>query len=208
MQSSQFVISQSILGLMNIITRLDNSLTRYLNHWGAHHVGLIKFLSDDLVYIVILASLALVLFNTYQASSARFELWGFTKELVRTGVTRLVIPVGLATIVSELISAAYVRQRPFAGLSGIKLLVPHGGDGGMPSHHMVFMATIVEVIAGFNRSFAIFLGLLTWISGIARVSAGIHYPTDIVAGLALGWFVAWVYGLLLNRVAPRGEATD
>lgn len=185
---------------MNIITRIDNSVTTSLNHWGLHHVGLVKFLSDQLVFVVMVVAVALVVVDVYRAVRSDFGVWDFVERLFVAGLRVLVVPVGVATIISEVISLVYVRQRPFVGLHGIKLLSPHGADGGMPSHHMVFMIAIVVMVAGYNRLVFGGLLILTLISGLARVSAGIHYPSDIVAGLALGWVVAWVYQRVLDRV--------
>lgn len=91
------------------------------------------------------------------------------------------------------VTVIYVRQRPFVAVSGVKLLVPHGADGGMPSHHIVFMATLVTTVFFYERKFATFLAFLTLITGFARVVAGIHYPSDIVAGALLGVGIAYAY---------------
>lgn len=109
------------------------------------------------------------------------------------GVALLVIPVGVATVISEVMSRFYIRQRPFAAMSDIKLLVPHSADGGMPSHHMVFMVSIAMMVYHFSKKLGIALIVLSLISGIARISAGIHYPSDVVAGALLGGVLAITY---------------
>jgi len=114
-------------------------------------------------------------------------------------MTLLVIPVGVATVISEVISRFYVRQRPFAVMSEIKLLVPHGADGGMPSHHMVFMSTVAFMAYNSNKRLGLILISLSLISGIARISAGIHYPSDVLAGVLLGGVVAFVYTQIMAR---------
>ena len=78
-------------------------------------------------------------------------------------------------------------------MSGIKLLVLHGADGGMPSHHVVFMVAVAVMIYSIDRKMGYILLLITLISGIARVSAGIHYPSDILAGALLGWIIPTIY---------------
>ena len=68
----------------------------------------------------------------------------------------------------------------------------------MPSHHLVFMSALIASIYIYQKRLAISLAVLTVITGIARVAAGIHYPSDIVAGAVLGVGIAYLYhwGLL------------
>jgi len=42
-----------------------------------------------------------------------------------------------------------------------------------------------------NHNFGNLLLILSMLSGLARVGAGIHYPTDIAAGVFIGWLTAW-----------------
>lgn len=108
------------------------------------------------------------------------------------------MPAGIAILTSELISQIYVRQRPFAVMPGIKLLVPHVADGGMPSHHVVFMVAVAVMVYTVDRKMGYFLLIVALLSGVGRVSAGIHYPSDIVAGALLGWIVPKIYLRLIK----------
>jgi undecaprenyl-diphosphatase len=84
-------------------------------------------------------------------------------------------------------------------MNDVKLLVPHGADGGMPSHHMVFMVSIAVIIYFFNKRLSFLLIILSVISGIARISAGIHYPSDVLAGAFAGGVIAIIYARIMFR---------
>jgi membrane-associated phospholipid phosphatase len=84
-------------------------------------------------------------------------------------------------------------------MSNIKLLVPHGADGGMPSHHMVFMASVAFMVYFSSKRLSFVLVSLSVISGIGQVSAGIHYTSDVVAGILLAGVVTLLY-VQLSRV--------
>lgn len=177
---------------------IDSSLVRSLNSWGEHHRSLVRICSNDLVYIVILLAALWLVIQILKSYPIKHGSRDFAVNLVKKGVVILAIPLGIAIVISESISAIYVRQRPFVTDSKVHLLVPHAADGGMPSHHIVFMAVLVASIYYYDKRSAIFFALLTLITGVARVVAGIHYPTDIVIGALIGAIIVYVY----HRIVP------
>ena len=177
---------------------IDSSLVRTLNSWGEHHRSLVRICSNDLVYIVILLAALWFVVQILKSYPTKNGLRDFGVNLVVKGAVILAIPLGIAIVVSESISAIYVRQRPFVADSKVHLLVPHSADGGMPSHHIVFMVALVASIYYYDRRTAAFFGVLTLITGLARVVAGIHYPTDILVGALIGVGIVYLY----HRVLP------
>lgn len=53
-----------------------------------------------------------------------------------------------------------------------------------------------------NRKLAVFVGFLTLLWSFARVYCGAHYPLDIVAGAAIGIFIACMTRAFFRLVAP------
>lgn len=176
---------------------IDSSLVRSLNSWGEHHMSLVRVCSNDLVYVVILLAALWFVIKIFKAHPLRSGRKDLAESLFVKGLVIFAVPAGIAILISESISAIYVRQRPFVADSHVKLLVPHGADGGMPSHHIVFMVTLVVSIYFYDRRFATFLALLTLLTGIARVIAGIHYPSDIIVGAILGVGIVYLYRRIL-----------
>ena len=181
---------------------IDTSLALHLNTWGIAHKSLTVFAANELVYLVIALSLTWLAINTYRAT-APFSVIAFLQRGVVDGLIILAIPVGIATLISEGISQIYFRPRPFVALTDIHLLTPHSADGGMPSHHTVFMVALAAAIYIRHRLVGLALGILTLISGFARIAAGIHYPTDVLAGLAIGIGTVVVINLVLARRSSR-----
>jgi undecaprenyl-diphosphatase len=56
----------------------------------------------------------------------------------------------------------------------------------MPSHHTVFLIALAFGIIHYSRIWATTLMILALVSGFFRVAAGVHYPTDILAGIVIG----------------------
>jgi len=165
---------------------IESSWVRTLNTWGENHISLIRISSNDLVYLVILLSVLWFFTRILKAHPIRNSWKDLVVNLSAKGMVIFAIPIGIAIVVSESISAIYVRQRPFVAVPQVKLLVPHSADGGMPSHHIVFMVALITTVFFYEKRLATLLALLTLITGVARVVAGIHYPSDIVVGAVLG----------------------
>jgi membrane-associated phospholipid phosphatase len=182
---------------------IETTLVTSLNSWGEQHRSLIRVFSNDFVYLVLALSALWFLVRILRAYPLKSGLKQLIVNLVSKGGFILVLPVGISILISESISKLYVRQRPFVAIPGIKLLVPHSADGGMPSHHIVFMVTLVATIYLYQRRFSFILGLLTLLSGVARVIAGIHYPSDIIVGVALGLAIAYLYRWTVIKLAHR-----
>jgi membrane-associated phospholipid phosphatase len=177
---------------------IDSSIVRSLNSWGEHHRSLVKVCSNDVVYIVILLAALWFVIQVLKSHPIKADIKDFGVNLVTKGIVILAFPLGIAIVVSESISAIYVRQRPFVADSKVHLLVPHSADGGMPSHHIVFMAALVATIFYYDKRSATFFAILTLITGVARVVAGIHYPSDIIVGALIGVAIVYLY----HRVLP------
>lgn len=188
---------------------IDSSLVRTLNAWGEHHRSLVRICSNDLVYAVILLSILWFLVVIIKGHSINSGWKDLLLNLLVKGVVIFALPAGIAVLISETISAIYVRQRPFVAVTGVKLLVPHGADGGMPSHHVVFMTTLIVSVYMYQKKLAILLALLTVITGIARVAAGIHYPSDVLVAAVLGVGIVYLYRWsLLKFMGEKSLALD
>lgn len=190
---------------MNIpFLSLDKALSRALNNWGARETLLVKVLSEYLVYLVILIALLWLVRRVFKSRQPVTELRGFIRELFAQGFLALAIPVTAATVVSEGISAVIPRKRPFAAMEQIQLLVPHNADGGLPSHHVVFMAAIAFSIFPLNRRLGAAVLGITLISGIGRIAAGIHYPTDVLVGILLSASIVFLCQFVIRKAVSKG----
>jgi membrane-associated phospholipid phosphatase len=159
---------------------LDLQIANSLNNWAQNHASLISFLAVDSVYIAIAIATGWLLVHTKTSASGTAD---WMVSTVKIGLIEFAMPIGFATLVSEIISAIYIRQRPFAAHQNIHPLISHAADGGLPSHHAVFMLALSLVVLARSRKTGFLLMAITALCAFARVSAGVHYPTDIVAAV-------------------------
>ncbi len=109
---------------------------------------------------------------------------------------RAVMMIALAVLVANALikdlSFIYFRPRPFATES-VKLLFYRPSVSSFPSVPIALVFCFAGGAWYANRRIGIALAVLGALYGLARVYAGVHYPSDIVGGALVGWGAA--YGL-------------
>ncbi len=134
--------------------------------------------------------------------------WGFDKKMGKTvGVNVL-----MGLIWNPMIKNVFLRRRPYFDHEGIKILrvVDKSADAydiaaqgfSFPSGHSADAVTMYTSIAmqlkkRWMTCLAVILPLLV---GFSRVVVGAHYPTDVLAGWALGCLSICVVSLLRKAI--------
>ena len=155
---------------------------------------------------------------------AAFALWGGPVLLVLIlGIAwwqhrdRYVPAVltGIAAVaalgVNQLVASFWFEPRPFVTLRGVIMLLPHSVDDSFPSDHAVIAGALAVGTLLFARRWGIVALVVAVLLAFARVYAGMHYPFDVIAGLAIGAIVALVLvkpvgTLIENRMGARQRA--
>jgi undecaprenyl-diphosphatase len=164
---------------------MDWSLLHALNEFLFHHDAV----EDPLLFYVnasealFIVTLAVVFLAAY---GQRYVAW-------RRATVAAVLSAGLALAAAKLISELVDRARPFvADADGVHLFSAHAADPGFPSDHATAAFAIATAIVLRKRGWGIFaLGAATVLS-VGRVALGVHYPSDVLAGAALGAAAALV----------------
>jgi undecaprenyl-diphosphatase len=93
----------------------------------------------------------------------------------------------LALTLGNLLSSTIDRPRPFvAHPELVHLFVKHVADAGFPSDHATASFAIATAVFLRNRAWGAVILLLATVLAIGRVGMGVHYPSDVLAGAALG----------------------
>ncbi|WP_069816867.1 phosphatase PAP2 family protein [Streptomyces sp. TP-A0874] len=123
-----------------------------------------------------------------------FCWWGARKRSgapgVVAGLVWAPIAAGIALLVNIPIREIVERPRPFLDHEGLHVLVEGKTDYSFASDHSTLaMAIAVGVFIAHRRYGLAALGLAL-LEGFCRIYMGVHYPTDVVGGFALGTAVA------------------
>ena len=109
----------------------------------------------------------------------------------------LITRFGVATIIRDF----YHRLRPFVALNFHSLVYVNSYS--FPSRHTIFLFALATSIYFFNKKLAYFVYISGIIVGVARVMAGVHYPSDILAGIILGMLSAYVFWHITSYVRKK-----
>jgi undecaprenyl-diphosphatase len=164
---------------------MDWSLLHALNEFLFHHDAV----EDPLLFYVnasealFIATLAVVFLAAY---GARYVAW-------RRATVAAVLSAGLGLAVAKVISELVDRARPFvADAHDVHLFSGHAADPGFPSDHATAAFAIATAIVLRKRSWGIFALAAAAVLSVGRVALGVHYPSDVLAGAALGATAALV----------------
>ncbi|MBE7504049.1 MAG: glycosyltransferase family 39 protein [Verrucomicrobiales bacterium] len=185
---------------MNWLNALDVAGFRWVNQSWANPLfdAIMPWLSGNPFFAPTLV-LALVLLVSL----------GGVRGRVCGGLLILALVVG-NVVVFEGLKEFFGRARPFVDLADARVLVGRGGSPSMPSSHAAnwFLGTAILLIY-YPRTLWVMLPLAVGVS-FSRVYCGVHYPSDVLAGAAVGaglgfggvGLLEWVWRSLGRRWFP------
>jgi undecaprenyl-diphosphatase len=126
-------------------------------------------LGDGIVWYALIAAMPLLMGGAG---------WHLSAQMLLTGA------VGLALY--KLLKRKLVRERPFIGLIGIECEMPPLDRYSFPSGHTLHAVLFTSMAVSHVPALALLLVPLTGMIALSRVVLGLHYPTDVLVGAALG----------------------
>jgi undecaprenyl-diphosphatase len=171
---------------------MDWSITHGLNGFLAHHDGVEDPLkayvgAAEVVFVLLLAAMFLF-------------AGGLRRHVARRASVAAVASTGVALAIGQVISRLVDRPRPFVSHPGaVHMFSAHAADSGFPSDHATASFAIAVALLLRDRRWGSITLALAAVLAVGRVALGVHYPSDVLGGAALGAGCA----IALYRPRPR-----
>lgn len=95
-----------------------------------------------------------------------------------------------ASFLSTKLKILFNFQRPFEIYQTIQPVFLTYGFGSFPSSHALFFAALTTLSFFFLKRFSYFFLIVSFVIGVARIVAGVHFFFDVLAGWILGFLLA------------------
>jgi undecaprenyl-diphosphatase len=114
---------------------------------------------------------------------------GYGQAAIRPALAMAVTGVA-GHLLYRFLKSTLVRERPFMRHAGIRLVMAPLDRYSFPSGHTLHAVAFAWQAIAFDQSLGWLLAPLAALIALSRVALGLHYPTDVLAGAALGALLA------------------
>jgi membrane-associated phospholipid phosphatase len=157
--------------LLDALLRVDQSAARSLNLWTRRHrqvEQLARGAAGGLASAEVALMLSLVPFGQWRAT------------------LRMLCAVSSIYVASEMVGLVLRRQRPFATHDEVEELLAHRAGRSFPSRHVASAIAMARIGRSVHPRLGWAMAAIAWLLGLSRTAAGLHYPSDVLAGAILG----------------------
>ena len=178
---------------------MDRSIFRLINrladHTGWAH-GLFRLYAGAgiAIFAVLLLASFLEARHAGNPRAVSGSIWAGGSALAAVGL-------------GQLIGRAVDRSRPYTAMNDVHVLVHRSSDFSFPSDHATAVGAIAVGLLLASRKWGLVALAGAVLMAFSRVYVGVHYPSDVIVGLALGGVVAatgsFVVVPMLNSLLER-----
>ena len=123
-------------------------------------------------------------------------------------------PVGIEALITLLVTFIIAnliiknmvgRTRPYDAYSFLESLIGRQSDSSFPSGHSANNVAVAVAVLLNNRKIGIPAVIAALIIAFSRLYNVVHYPTDVLAGIAIGTLVAVTVHIVSGKCRKKGK---
>ena len=99
---------------------------------------------------------------------------------------------GFGVLLYKALKHRLVRERPYISLVGVRAGLAPLDRYSFPSGHTLHTVSFTSMLASFEPALAVIAAPFAVLVAASRVILGLHYPTDVLVGAAIGAGIASV----------------
>ena len=97
-----------------------------------------------------------------------------------------------------------MRDRPCWIDESVRLLIQNPKDFSFPSGHTLASFETAVSIFLYNRKWGVPVIVLASVIALSRLYLFVHFPTDVLSGMALGIFIGWYVHRTIEKASSVG----
>ncbi len=147
-------------------------------------------------------AIALAEYSPYVFIAVLLYLWFFSRSDGKYSALVAGYSTITGVLINRIITSFYFHPRPFMRNIGTNL-VYHVSESSIPSDHTTFMLSIAAMLIFIRstRRMGWLLFLFGFLSGVARVFCGVHFPGDIFFSVLVSFIAASIIWALRKKLS-------
>lgn len=131
------------------------------------------------------------------------------KSTRRIGAMGIMALLGSLLVNNIFLKNIVERPRPFDIIEGLQPLVRRPGDFSFPSGHTgSSFAAATVFYRNLPKRFSVWMLLLAALIGVSRLYVGVHYPTDVLAGMLVGIVIGYAVERFMHWIEHRKKTKE
>ncbi len=160
----------------------------------------------------------LMIIITYIGSTAILGILPALILMLKKGSRHYGFTIAVSMILGQiagslLLKNIVMRPRPFNLPQGILaadtlLISPPMGEYSFPSGHSVTAFSSASALYFYNKKLGVAAYIIAAFIGLSRIYLYVHFPTDVLAGAALGIMCGFFSRFIVNKVLAKAKAQN
>jgi undecaprenyl-diphosphatase len=186
---------------------LDFTIAKAINEFGRGTI------LDNISYLISVRSFLFILLALLVIIIFKFDNKRWKKIIIALAITMVLYFVINEVVIKDFWESTFLeRVRPYLAYPNEIIPIGHPNvDSSFPSSHMSALTGVLLILAYYYRKYWIWIAsiLIILVMGLSRVHNGMHYPSDVLAGiifgLVFGFIAIWTSEKISGKRKKRAK---